>query len=109
MELRKLLEETKSKAIFLLKNDGETIDFYPKKNVLGDLQDKIAVFKATIFNMSNHFFSNYFNTDLKEIILKSNNENILIIKHDEYILCFLSDKSINVGLLEHLLKKEFNQ
>ena len=108
MELEKLLKETKSKAIFLLKDNGETIDFYPKENELGDLQDKITVFKATIFNMSNHFFSNYFNTELKEVILKSNNENILIIKHKEYILCFLSDKSINVGLLELILKKEFN-
>ncbi len=108
MELEKLLKETKSKAIFLLKEDGETIDFYPKENDLGDLQDKITVFKTTIFNMSNHFFSNYFNTNLKEIILKSDNENILIIKHNEYILCFLSDKNINIGLLELILKKEFN-
>ncbi|QXP73071.1 hypothetical protein RRF68_08915 [Tenacibaculum sp. HL-MS23] len=108
MELEKLLEETKSKAIFLLKDNGETIDFYPKENNLGDLQDKITVFKATIFNMSNHFFSNYFKTNLKEIILKSDNENILIIKHNEYILCFLSDKNINIGLLELILKKEFN-
>lgn len=108
MELEKLLEETKSKAIFLLKDNGETIDFYPKENNLGDLQDKITVFKATIFNMSNHFFSNYFKTSLKEIILKSDNENILIIKHNEYILCFLSDKNINIGLLELILKKEFN-
>ncbi|CAM1350228.1 hypothetical protein [Tenacibaculum insulae] len=108
MELEKLLKETKSKAIFLLKENGDAIDFYPKDNNLGELQDKITVFKATIFNMSNHFFNTYFNTGLKEIVLKSKDENILIIKHKEYILSFLSDKSINTSLLELVLKKEFN-
>ncbi|MEX6626696.1 hypothetical protein [Tenacibaculum salmonis] len=108
MDLKELLIETKSNAVYLLKEDGKVVDFYPKENDLGDLQDKMIVFQTTIFNMSNHFFSTFFNTELKEIRLKSDNENILMIKHNEYILCFLSNKKVNVALLDLILKKEFN-
>ena len=108
MNLQELLIETKSKAIFLIDKNGKTIDSYPKKNDLGNLQEKITVFKATLFSMANHFFNTFLNADLNEIILKSNNENMFLIKYNEYILCFLSDKNINTSLLELLMKKEFN-
>ncbi|WBX73752.1 hypothetical protein PG913_00340 [Tenacibaculum pacificus] len=108
MDLQELLIETKSNAIYLLKDDGKVVDFYPKENDLGDLQDKMIVFQTTIFNMSNHFFSTFFNTKLKQIRLKSDSENILMIKHQEYILCFLSKKKVNIALLDLILKKEFN-
>ncbi|MBE7651739.1 hypothetical protein J2Q11_00940 [Tenacibaculum finnmarkense genomovar finnmarkense] len=108
MDLEELLIETKSKAIFLLKDDGEVIDFFPKKNDLGDLQEKIIVFQTTLFNMGNHFFSTFFNTELKKIRLKSDGQNILMIKHHQYMLCFLSKKKINIALLDIILKKEFN-
>ncbi|CAL2074871.1 hypothetical protein [Tenacibaculum dicentrarchi] len=110
MDLKELLKRTKSKAVFLSKEEkgeAQLIDFYPKENNLGDLQDKMIVFQTLIFNMSNHFFNTFFNTALKQIRLKSDNENILIIKHNGYVLFFLSDKKINTGLLEITLKKEF--
>jgi len=103
LDLQQLLIKTKSKAIFLINEEGVTVDFYPKDNDLGDLQEKISVFKATIFSMSNHFFKNFLNTDLTEIILKSDDTNMLLIKHNEFILCFLTDT--NIGLLELILKK----
>ena len=108
LDLEKLLKETKSKAIFLLTEDGEAVDFYPKGEKLSELQKKITVFETTLYNMSNHFFSTYLNANLKEIVLKSDGENILLIKCNEYILCFLSEKSINTSLLELVLKKELN-
>lgn len=33
---------------------------------------------------------------------------MLLIKHNKYMLCFLSEKNINIGLLELILKKEIN-
>ena len=59
--------------------------------------------------MANHFFDDFLNADLNEIILKSNNENMFLIKYNEYVLCFLSEKNINSSLLELLLKKKNNQ
>lgn len=108
MNLEELLLKSNSKAIFLINEDGDTIDFYPKKNDLGNLQDKIIAFNATVFNMSSHFLKNFLNSDLKVMVLRSDDKNILLIKHNEYILSFLSDKNINIGLLEMILKKEFN-
>lgn len=108
MNLKELLTKTGAKNIFLIDEKGQIIDFFPKEEELNELQQKMIAFKATIFNMSNHFFNDFLNSNLTEIILKSNQENMLLIKHNEYMLCFLSEKNINIGLLELILKKEIN-
>ncbi|WP_420553214.1 hypothetical protein [Tenacibaculum aiptasiae] len=106
MDLQKLLTDTNSKAIFLIDHEGQIVDFFPKENELVDLKEKIAAFDAVIFNMSENFFNLFFNTELNEIILKSTNETLLLFKHEEYVLCFLTDKATNIGLLSLMLKKQ---
>lgn len=106
MDLQKLLEDTNSKAIYLIDNEGQIVDFFPKENDLIEIKDKIAAFDAVIFNMSQNFFNLFFKTELNKIILKSNNEALLLFKHQEYVLCFLTDKITNVGLFSTMLKKQ---
>lgn len=108
LDLQKLLLETKTKAIYLIDNEGKIIDFYPQDNELAEIKDKIAAFDAVIFNMSSSFFNLFFNSELNEITLKSEKEALLLYKYKEYVLCFLADKSTNIGLLNILLKKEAN-
>jgi len=108
LDLQKLLLETKTKAIYLIDNEGKIIDFYPQDNELSEIKDKIAAFDAVIFNMSSSFFSLFFNTELNEMILKSDKEALLLFKYKEYVLCFLADKNTNIGLLNLMFKKETN-
>jgi len=108
LDLQKLLLETKTKAIYLIDNEGKIIDFYPQDNELSEIKDKIAAFDAVIFNMSSSFFSLFFNTELNEMILKSDKEALFLFKYKEYVLCFLADKNTNVGLLNLMFKKETN-
>ena len=108
MDLQKLLLETKTKAIYLIDNEGMILDFHPQDNELAEIKDKIAAFDAVIFNMSSSFFNLFFNSELNEITLKSEKEALLLYKYKEYVLCFLADKSTNIGLLNILLKKEAN-
>lgn len=108
LDLQKLLLETKTKAIYLIDNEGKIIDFYPQDNELSEIKDKIAAFDAVIFNMSSSFFSLFFNTELNEMILKSDKEALFLFKYKEYVLCFLADKNTNIGLLNLMFKKETN-
>ncbi|CAM1354942.1 MULTISPECIES: roadblock/LC7 domain-containing protein [Tenacibaculum] len=108
MDLQKLLLETKTRAIYLIDEEGKIIDFYPHDNDLVEIKDKIAAFDAVIFNMSSSFFNLFFKTELNEMILKSDKEALLLFKYKEYVLCFLADKNTNIGLLNLMFKKETN-
>ncbi|CAL2078990.1 hypothetical protein [Tenacibaculum sp. 190524A02b] len=106
LELQELLNETNSKAVYLINKKGEIIDSFVKSGILKDIENETIVFGSTIFNMSDHFFENYINSELKEIILKSTDMFFLLIKHMGSVLCFVSDKNINVRLLELVLQKK---
>ncbi|CAL2086365.1 hypothetical protein LNI90_01855 [Tenacibaculum dicentrarchi] len=105
MDLKKLLSQTNSKAIYLINQQGNIIDFYSKENKTATLNEKTAAFNIAIFNMSSHFLSTFYNAKLNEIILKADNENILLIKYNEYILAFLSNENLNTSLIELIIKK----
>ncbi|WBX73317.1 hypothetical protein PG913_10735 [Tenacibaculum pacificus] len=109
MNLKRLISQTNSKAIYLINEKGNIIDFYSEENQSNKLKDKTAAFNTAIFNMSNHFLNSFYNTELNEIILKSNNQNILLVKYNKSILALLSDDNLNLSLIELILKKELNK
>ena len=105
MNLEELLSNTKSKAIYLFETSGELIDHYPKReDEINKDEKRITAFGATVFNMVNHFFQNFFESKTTNVVMKSNKENIVLVKHDGLILCFFSDKNINLGLIGVSLK-----
>ncbi|WP_233883835.1 roadblock/LC7 domain-containing protein [Tenacibaculum piscium] len=108
MDLKSIISKTNSKAIYLINEDGNILDFYSKENQSNTLKDKTAAFNTAIFNMSSHFLNTFYNAELNEIILKSNTQNIILIKHKQYIIALLSDENLNISLIELILKKEFN-
>ncbi|CAL2086383.1 hypothetical protein LNI90_01865 [Tenacibaculum dicentrarchi] len=105
MNLKKIISETNSNAIYLINEDGNIFDFYSEENQSDTLKEKTATFNTAIFNMSSHFLNTFYNADLKELILKSNIQNILLIKHRKYIIALISNENFNISLIELILKK----
>ncbi|TDQ25618.1 roadblock/LC7 domain-containing protein [Tenacibaculum caenipelagi] len=109
MELKKLLEETKTKAIYLIDNKGKVIDFFcPEESELSEIKDKIAAFGAVVFNVGSNFLNLFFQTELNEVKLKAKNETLLFFKYNEFLLCFVTDKETNIGLINLMVKKQTN-
>ena len=107
MELEKLLTETKTKAIYLIDGKGKTVDFFgPEESELSEIKDKIAAFGAVVFNVGSNFLDMFFQTELNEIKLKAKNETLLFFRYSEYILCFVTDKETNIGLINLMVKKQ---
>lgn len=105
MNLEELLSNTKTKAVYLFEKSGKLIDHYPEsEDELNKNEKKITAFSATVFNMVNHFFQDFFESETTNVVMKSNKENIVLVKHEDFILCFFSDKNINLGLLGVSLK-----
>lgn len=110
MDLKNIITQTNSKAIYLIKQDGNILDFYTLKEQVETeiLKEKTSTFNTTIFNMCSHFFKAFYNAELNEIILKSNTQNIVLIKYKQYIIALISNENLNISLIELILKKEFN-
>lgn len=106
MNLEELLSNTKSKVVYLIDNNGEILDqCYQNEDLLKDTKEKVVAFSSTIYDMCNHFFKNFLDSEFTNICMKSSKENIILVKHDNKILCFFSEKTINQGVLELSLKK----
>ncbi|WP_299104867.1 roadblock/LC7 domain-containing protein [uncultured Tenacibaculum sp.] len=107
MNLKELLSNTNSHSIYLFERDGNIIDSYPKES--NKTAENITAFSATVFNMAQHFFTDFFESELSNLTIKSNKKNIALIKLDDFIICFFSDKNMNLGVLELSLRKELNK
>ncbi|ALU75666.1 hypothetical protein AUW17_10565 [Tenacibaculum dicentrarchi] len=105
MDFKKIISETNTNAIYLINEDGNILDFYSEENQSDTLKEKTATFNTAIFNMSSHFLSTFYNAELKELILKSNTQNILLIKHEQHVITLLSNENFNISLIELILKK----
>ncbi|WP_299627783.1 hypothetical protein [uncultured Tenacibaculum sp.] len=110
MNLEELLLNTKSNKVFLIDKNCKVIDSYSKDDTTDKiLEDRIIAFSGTISNMINHFFEDFLKSGLKSVVMKSNKENIVLVKLEELILCFFSDKNINLALLGVSVQREINK
>ena len=109
MNLEELLLNTKSKVVYLIDKEANIIDLYIQSEDLNEQENnKIVVFRSTISNMIDHFFSDFLKSKLNTIIIKSDKYNVALVKLEGMILCFLSEQNINLGLLGLSIRKEIN-
>lgn len=110
MNLEELLSNTKSKVIYLINEAGEILDYHSKNDdSVATSKEKVVAFSATILNMTSHFFKEFFESNLSRVTMKSDKENIVLVKQEGFILCFFSDRNINLGVLGVSLNKQINK
>ncbi|CAL2101720.1 conserved protein of unknown function [Tenacibaculum sp. 190130A14a] len=107
MNLEELLSNTNSNSIYLFDKQGNTIEFYHKEG--HQTKENIIPFGATVFNMTQHYFNDFLKSELSNLIIRSNKEQLVLVKYHNDILCFSSNKNINIGVLDISLRKEFNK
>lgn len=108
MDLEALLTNTRSKFICFLDSEGKILDSCSQENIQLE-KEKTLAFSTILFNMTNHFFTDFLKSELFHINIKSDKENIILVKHNNHVLCLLSDENINMGLLSISLKKKTNK
>ena len=104
MDLEVLLSNTRSKFICLLDSKGEILDSYSQEIIQLE-KEKTLAFSTIVFNMTNHFFTDFLKSELTHINIKSDKENIILVRHNNHVICLLSDENINMTLLNVSLKK----
>lgn len=110
MNLEELLQNTKSKKAFLINTNGEVFESFSFQKTIDEIKERrIIAFSSTVTKMVDHFFREFLTSDLTSIVLKSNNENMVLVKLEDIILCLISDKNINLGVLGMTLQKEINK
>ncbi len=107
MNLEAIADKTKSAIILLVNEKGEIVDTYSKEeNDLNSDFKKIGVFANVLFNMSEDFFENFFESNISDITLRTGSKSMFLYKYDDKsFLCFFSEKSINTALIGLTLKK----
>lgn len=107
MDLENLSKNFKNTVTLLINNEGEIIDYYPDVIEYHDIEDKISVFSRVLMNMSIDFFSNFFDSKIQELTVKSDGKYMFLYNlGDGTILCFISEAIINSAIIALTLKKQ---